>query len=248
MSQQYGYYHSIETFGTVDGRGIRYVLFLAGCSLGCKFCHNPDTWVRGEKTISVEAVMADIKKYRRYYEASGGGITLSGGEPLLQPDFVAGVFKQCREQNVHTTLDTAGNCPEDSLEHVLPYTDAVLFSIKAVDPDKHRWLTGADNTRILANLKKVSAVLPVALRYVVIPGITNTREDIDALAELIKSLPGQVAVELLPYHTFGRKKWAQLDRTYLLEGVPDATPQDMAKVQALLKEREINVLHENKAG
>ncbi|MDF2570020.1 MAG: pyruvate formate-lyase activating enzyme [Sporomusa sp.] len=248
MSQQSGYYHSIETFGTVDGQGIRYVLFLAGCSLGCKFCHNPDTWVRGEKTITIEAVMADIKKYRRYYEASGGGITISGGEPLLQPDFVAEVFKQCREKKVHTTLDTAGNCPEESLDRVLPYTDAVLFSIKAVDPVKHRWLTGADNSRILDNLKKVSAVLPVVLRYVVIPGITNGREDIDALAEMIKSLPGQVAVELLPYHTFGRKKWAQLGKTYLLEGVPDATPQDMAKVQTSLKERDINVLYETKAG
>ncbi|SMC35696.1 pyruvate formate-lyase-activating protein [Sporomusa malonica] len=248
MSQQYGYYHSVETFGTVDGRGIRYVLFLAGCSLGCKFCHNPDTWVRGEKTISVEAVMADIRKYRRYYEASGGGITISGGEALLQPDFVAEVFRQCREKKVHTTLDTAGNCPEESLDRVLPYTDAVLFSIKAVDPVKHRWLTGSDNSKILANLKKVSEVLPVALRYVVIPGITNGRDDIDALAAMIKSLPGQVAVELLPYHTFGRKKWAQLGKAYLLEGVPDATPQDIAKVQALLKEHDIDVLYETKAG
>lgn len=248
MSQQLGYYHSIETFGTVDGRGIRYVLFLAGCSLGCKFCHNPDTWVQGEKTIPVEAVLADIRKYRRYYEASGGGITLSGGEPLLQPDFVAEVFQQCRGQKVHTTLDTAGNCPEASLARVLPFTDAVLFSLKAVDPGKHRWLTGAGNTRILANLNQVSSVLPVVLRYVVIPGITNTREDITALADLIGSLPGEAAVELLPYHTFGREKWAQLGRAYLLEGVPAATPQDMIKVQTLLQEREIDVLYENKAG
>lgn len=248
MTQQYGYYHSIETFGTVDGRGIRYVLFLGGCSLGCKFCHNPDTWVRGDKTITVEAVMADIKKYRRYYEASGGGITLSGGEPLMQPDFVAAVFKRCREQKVHTTLDTAGNYPAGHLDKVLPYTDAVLFSIKAVDPVKHHWLTGADNTRILANLKKVSAVMPVTVRYVVIPGVTNSREDIHALAGLIKTLPGHAVVELLPYHTFGRRKWAELGRTYLLEGVPDATPQDVARVQALLKEQDIDVLHETMAG
>ncbi len=248
MTQQYGYYHSIETFGTVDGRGIRYVLFLAGCSLGCKFCHNPDTWVRGEKTITVDAVMTDIKKYRRYYEASGGGITLSGGEPLMQPDFVAEIFKRCREKRVHTTLDTAGNYPAEHLDRVLPYTDAVLFSIKAVDPVKHRWLTGADNTRILANLRKVSTVLPVAVRYVVIPGITNGQEDIDALAGLVQSLPGEAAVELLPYHTFGRKKWAELGRTYLLEGVPDATVQDVARVQAMLKERDIDVLYETMAG
>lgn len=248
MSQQYGYYHSVETFGTVDGQGIRYVLFLAGCSLGCKFCHNPDTWVRGDKTISVDEVMADIKKYRRYYEASGGGLTLSGGEPLLQPEFVAELFKTCRDKKVHTTLDTAGNYPVESLHLVLPYTDAVLFSIKAVDIEKHRWLTGTDNARILANLKTISAVMPVTIRYVVIPGVTNGLDDLDALAGLIKSLPGPAAVELLPYHTFGRKKWAQLGRTYLLEGVPDASPQDVAKVQAYLKERQIEVLYETKAG
>lgn len=248
MTQQYGYYHSVETFGTVDGRGIRYVLFLAGCSLGCKFCHNPDTWVRGEKNVTVDAVMADIKKYRRYYEASGGGITLSGGEPLMQPEFVAEVFKRCREQKVHTTVDTAGNYPAEYLDRVLPFTDAVLFSIKAVDPVKHRSLTGADNARILANLKKVSAVVPVAIRYVVIPGITDGRRDIDALAALVQSLPGEAAVELLPYHTFGRKKWAELGRPYLLEGVSAATTQDIFKVQARLKERDINVLYETMAG
>ena len=248
MTKELGYYHSVETFGTVDGRGIRYVLFLAGCSLGCKFCHNPDTWVRGDKTISVDQVMADIKKYRRYYEASGGGITISGGEPLLQPKFVAEVFKRCQEKKVHTTIDTSGNCLEENLRMVLAYTDAVQFSIKAVDPEKHRWLAGADNARILANLKIAAQLRPVALRYVVIPGVTNGKEDINALAELVNSLPGEVAIELLPYHTFGRKKWVELGRTYLLEGVPDATPQDIAKVNALLKERGVQVLFDTKAG
>lgn len=246
--EQQGYYHSVETFGTVDGRGIRYVLFLAGCSLGCKFCHNPDTWVRGDKTINVEQIMADIKKYRRYYEASGGGITISGGEPLLQPEFVTEVFKLCQEKKVHTTIDTSGNCPEDNLKMVLAYTDAVQFSIKAVDPQKHKWLTGSDNARILANLKVAAEKLPVAVRYVVIPGVTNGKEDIDALAALVESLPGEAAIELLPYHTFGRKKWAQLGRTYLLDGIPDATPQDITRVQTLLKEHGVQVLYETKAG
>ncbi|WP_371372336.1 pyruvate formate-lyase-activating protein [Sporomusa aerivorans] len=248
MSQQYGYYHSVETFGTVDGRGIRYVLFLAGCSLGCKFCHNPDTWVRGEKTITAEQIMADIKKYRRYYEASGGGITLSGGEPLLQPEFVRSVFSSCREAGIHTTLDTAGNVPEANLTGALAHTDAVLFSVKAVDPEKHRWLTGADNRRILANLNKAAMSVPVIVRYVIIPGITNDREDMKALAELVATLPGKVSVELLPYHTFGRKKWAQLGRAYLLDGVPDAGPQDMVRAQTFLEEYDVKVLYETKAG
>ena len=247
MSQQLGYYHSVETFGTVDGRGIRYVLFLAGCSLGCKFCHNPDTWVQGEKTITAGQVMAELQKYRRYYEASGGGITLSGGEPLLQPEFAAGVFGSCREAGIHTTLDTAGNVPGLNLAGVLPYTDAVLFSIKAVDPEKHRWLTGADNSRILANLH-LAAAAALTVRYVVIPGITNSREDLAALAKLVAALPGEVCVELLPYHTFGRKKWAQLGRAYLLDGVPDAGPQDMIKAQNVLKEFDITVLYETMAG
>lgn len=237
-----GYYHSRETFGTVDGQGIRYVLFLAGCQLGCKFCHNPDTWQQGSQTITVEEVLADLAKYRVFYEQSGGGITVSGGEPLLQPNFVSALFQACREQGIHTTLDTAGYYPTENLISVLPYTDAVLFSIKAIDQRVHRELTEQDNAIILANLKLATAHVPVTVRYVVIPGITDNRQEVVRLAELIQSLSVPVTVELLPYHTFGRAKWDKMGWPYQLGEIAAAGRIEVQKVQQCLEELGLTVL------
>lgn len=236
------YYHSIETFGTVDGQGIRYVLFLAGCSLGCVFCHNPDTWSCGEKVITISEILADYQKYCAFYDASGGGITVSGGEPLLQADFVAELFKACREAGIHTTLDTAGYCTQESVLKVIPYTDAVLFSIKAVTAEQYRFLTVADNTAILANLRLFAAHIPLTLRYVLIPGITDSISDLAQLADLIKTLPSLVPVELLAYHTLGREKWLKLGLKYGLEEVPDATNAQMARAKSQLEAQGIRVL------
>lgn len=236
-----GYYHSKETFGTVDGKGIRYVLFLSGCSLHCAFCHNPDTWQRGGKTITVEEVMADLLKYRRYYDASGGGITVSGGEPLLQPEFVGALFQECRKQGIHTTLDTAGFCPPDNFEQVLPYTDEVLFCLKVMDEKKHRLLTGADNRCIQSNLGLAAAQVPTVIRYVVIPGINDELTDIQQLAALIVSLPQIVSVELLGYHTMGKKKWEKLGIPYPLASIPPANQKHLATVYQWLEKKQIDV-------
>ncbi|MEN6411883.1 MAG: pyruvate formate-lyase-activating protein [Veillonellales bacterium] len=238
-----GCYHSMETFGTVDGQGIRLVLFLSGCRLSCKFCHNPDTWSCSGKEITAAQVLAAVNKYRRYYEASGGGITVSGGEPLLQPEFVAALFKSCQEQGIHTTLDTAGYCSPDQLRQVLPYTDAVLFSLKAVEPSKHYFLTGHDNTEIIDNLRYTVQIRPVTLRYVVIPGVNNEPADITALAKLIHSLPLPVPVELLAYHTLGRSKWEKLGWKYSLADVPAANEQDVQAVREQLTRQDISVLY-----
>jgi len=239
----HAYYHSVETFGTVDGRGIRYVLFLAGCTLGCAFCHNPDTWSRGDKTITVAEVLTDFAKYRPFYEASGGGITVSGGEPLLQAEFVAELFKACREQGIHTTLDTSGYASRQSLALVAPYTDEALFCVKAIDPLKHKELTAADNTLILDNLSYLAQVVPLTLRYVIIPGVNNSEADILALADLVKTLPQAVAVELLAYHTLGREKWAKLGLAYRFDGIPDATEDDIAGAKRQLESQGIAVLY-----
>jgi pyruvate formate lyase activating enzyme len=230
-----GYYHSKETFGTVDGKGIRYVLFLAGCSLGCAFCHNPDSWARGDKTITVEEVMADVEQYRSFYESSGGGITVSGGEPLLQSEFVAALFAACHKAKIHTTVDTAGFYRQDCLDAVLEHTDHVLFSLKAVDSKIHQYLTKADNKQILENLAYITNRKPVSLRYVLVPGINDAAEEIDALADLIKKIGGDVKVELLGYHTMGVYKWKELGMEYKLADVKAASKEDVQKVRDQLE-------------
>ena len=240
-----GYYHSRETFGTVDGPGIRYVLFLAGCAMACAFCHNPDTWARGQQIITVEEVLADLTKYRRYYEASGGGITVSGGEPLLQAEFVAALFCACREQAIHTMIDTAGYCSSENIAGVVPYTDAALFCLKVMDAEKHRWLTGVDNKTILGNCRYLAEHIPVTVRYVVIPGVNDDIADIRQLAVFINALAQPIPVELLPYHTMGRAKWDRLGLPYRLTTVSPATEQHLQAVRALLIEQEIRVLYEH---
>ena len=238
-----GHYHSIERFGTVDGQGIRYVLFLSGCQLRCRFCHNPDTWIQGNQTISTEQVLADILRYRHFYDASKGGMTLSGGEPLLQPQFAAELLAACHAHAIHTTIDTGGYCDQKNFTAILPYTDAILFSIKAVDPQKHEWLAGFDNTQIISNLHYICLHLPVTLRYVVIPGITDLTEDIQALIKLIHSLPRPVPVELLAYHTYGRQKWQALKMNYTLDHIPEATPHDVEIVAEHLTAQGITVIN-----
>jgi pyruvate formate lyase activating enzyme len=237
-----GYYHSIEHFGTVDGQGIRYVLFLSGCQLRCRFCHNPDTWQQGSQLISTEEILKDIRHYRHFYAGSGGGITVSGGEPLLQSQFVAELFAACQNYNIHTTIDTAGYYNKEHLTNVLPYTNAALFSIKAVDPQKHQWLAGFGNQQILDNLNYLVQHIPVTLRYVVIPGLTNSVEDLQALAGLVHSLSAIVPIELLPYHSLGRYKWQTLNMKYTLDDVPDATHHDISLAASILKAEGITLL------
>lgn len=235
------YYHSIETFGAVDGPGIRYVLFLTGCNLGCAFCHNPDTWTQGKKTITVAEVLEDIAQYRSFYEAPGG-ITVSGGEPLLQAGFVAELFKACKAEGIHTVLDTSGYASRQSVEIVLPYADQVLFCLKAVSPKVHRQLTVGDNDAIIANLQHIVAATTVTVRYVIIPGINDSQSELMALAGLLHALTTSVKVELLPYHTLGRHKWESLGLPYRLPAVPDAKPDDMNRAKQILEDAGIAVL------
>ena len=235
------YYHSIETFGAVDGPGIRYVLFLAGCNLGCAFCHNPDTWTQGKKTITVAEVLEDIAKYRSFYEASGG-ITVSGGEPLLQAGFVAELFQACKAEGIHTVMDTSGYASRQDVEMVLPYADQVLFCLKAVSPKVHRQLTVGDNDAIIANLQHIVAATTVTVRYVIIPGINDSQSELMALAGLLHALTTPVKAELLPYHTLGRHKWDSLGLPYRLPTAPDAKPDDMNRAKQILEDAGIAVL------
>lgn len=227
------YYHSIEEFGTVDGQGIRFVLFLAGCNLGCSFCHNPDTWARGSKQISIEQVLERYSEYQDFYQASGGGITVSGGEPLQQAEFVAALFKACQERDIHTTLDTSGHAPNLALMQVLPYTNEVLFCLKASCESKYRLLTNAGVQDILKNLEYIAARTACTVRYVVIPGVNDQPEDICALKSILNKLP-TARLELLAYHNLGMSKWQQLGWEYKLKEVRPAIAEDLARVKRLL--------------
>ena len=236
-----GYVHSIEPFGTVDGPGIRMVVFLAGCRLGCAFCHNPDTWrEESGEAMMVEDVLARFERNRPFYKK--GGITVSGGEPLLQAAFVAALFAACREKGIDTALDTAGYAPAEALAQVLPFTDRVLFGLKAVHPLVHQQLTRRDNQLILGNLHQAAASKAVlVVRWVVIPGENDSADELERLAALLKSLNRPLTVELLPYHTMALPKWKALNMLYKLSDQP-ATAAQVAAVKTKLTESGIECL------
>lgn len=236
------YIHSTETFGTVDGPGIRYVLFMSGCSLACGFCHNRDTWELSDKRMSVEQVLAEYDRYRAYYDAAGGGITVSGGEPLLQPEFVAELLAACKQQGIHTILETAGNVSGKAFESVLPYTDGILFGVKAADPVLHKALTGVTNEVILSNLASVVAAVPVTVRYVIIPGVNSSQHQLEGLAALLQALVRQPPVELLSYHKLGQYKWDSMGMTYPLAEVREASSDDMELARSILSKQGITVM------
>ncbi|WP_312515304.1 pyruvate formate-lyase-activating protein [Anaerospora sp.] len=236
------YYHSTETFGTVDGRGIRYVLFLSGCGLACKFCHNRDSWQTTEATISIEQVLTHYNRYRAYYEAAKGGITVSGGEPLLQAEFVTELFRRCRLDGIHTTLDTAGHAAAESLAKVSSYADAILYGLKAINNSVHRQLTGASNRAILDNLRWLADKTAVTVRYIIIPDINDSKRDIGKLALYLQSLTVTPKVELLPYHNAGQYKWQQMGHAYPLEGIREAGVEDINHARLELTQRGIVVL------
>lgn len=207
------------------------------------FCHNPDTWNKGGKSLTVEEVLAGYERYRPFYEQSGGGITVSGGEPLLQAEFVAELFKICRQRKIHTILDSAGYCPQKNVKMILPYVDTVLFCLKTAIESKYQYLTGRELTPALTNLRLLSANVPVIIRYVVIPGITDLQEDITALSQTILNLPNVLPVELLPYHCLGVAKWDLLGKPYQLKGIRPATVDDVVAFGQGLEMKGLKVLY-----
>lgn len=204
-----GNVHSVETFGTVDGPGIRYVLFLQGCPLRCKFCHNPDTWERGKgMEMDSDQVIMEINQYRQFYHSSGGGVTASGGEPTLQPEFVEAIFHGVKELGLNTALDTSGFVEIGRIEGLLKVTDLVLLDIKETGQEEHIELTGVDIKPVknfafeLERLKK-----PIWVRHVIIPGVTDNPERIHRLGEFLKEFTVIERIELLGYHKMGSHKW-----------------------------------------
>ncbi|AJY75397.1 pyruvate formate-lyase-activating protein [Paenibacillus beijingensis] len=233
-----GRIHSIETFGTVDGPGIRFVLFMQGCALRCAYCHNPDTWDTGEgKLVDVDEILSEIEPYVPYYRTSGGGITVTGGEPTLQAPFVAALFMACKERwGLHTALDSSGFCEPEHAEELIAATDLVLLDLKHTDRTKHTVLTSQPNDRILRFARWLAErKQPVWIRHVLVPGLTDHYTDLIALGQLIGEFSNVEKFELLPYHRMGVYKWQQLGRAYPLEGVREPSAEQIKRAHALIE-------------
>lgn len=238
-----GRIHSVESCGAVDGPGLRYVVFVQGCPLRCRYCHNPDTWDPRQGTeVTVGSLIEEIQSYVPYMKFSGGGVTVSGGEPLLQPDFVADLFAECRRLGIHTALDTSGFAPPERARRVLEQTDLVLLDIKHPNLLRHKALTGVDGRRPRTTARLAAAMgIPMWIRHVVVPGWTEDPADVEALADLVQTLPTVEKVELLPYHLLGKHKWDALGMPYALEGVEPPSEETMARIRQQLTDRGIRV-------
>ncbi|MFT8391595.1 MAG: pyruvate formate-lyase-activating protein [Sporolactobacillus sp.] len=240
-----GRIHSVESFGTVDGPGIRYVVFMQGCALRCQYCHNVDTRdVHGGREVTVDQLINELNDYLPFIQASKGGITVSGGEPLMQLPFLIELFQACKALGVHTAIDTSGFCPIDassfraSFSELVKVTDLILLDMKEINPEQHRKLTGVDNRPILAFARLLSdAHLPVWIRHVLVPGYTDSEQDLGALGAFINSLDNIERVEILPYHKMGIYKWEALGMNYPLKDVQPPTAQQVERAYLLLKEQ-----------
>jgi pyruvate formate lyase activating enzyme len=220
-----GRIHSLETFGTLDGPGIRFVVFTQGCPLRCKYCHNPDSWaVSGGTEITVSALMRRIESCRNFLRT--GGVTLSGGEPLLQPEFALELLRRCHAAGFHTALDTAGSLPIEQTRHVIDAADLLLLDIKALDPELCLRLTGSDNKNELATLDYCEKTeKPVWIRHVLVPGWTLMEDHLNALAAYLSKFHCIKRVDLLPLHKMAAFKWAALGLPDPLPGVSEPTPE-----------------------
>lgn len=232
----YAKVHSFESFGTVDGPGIRYVIFLQGCHLKCKYCHNRDTWdINGGSYKTVDEIFDQIKRYKPYFKSSNGGVTVTGGEPLLQVKFLIELFKKLKKEKIHTCIDTSGmvDLTED-IKEVLKLTDLVLLDIKHIDEEKCKDLTGHSNKREIEFAKYLSDnEIPMWIRQVIVPGITDDEKDILSLKKFVKTLKTVQKIEFLPYHTVGKYKWEQLGEKYELENIKSATNEDIERVKKI---------------
>ena len=227
-----GFLHSFTTGSTVDGPGVRVVAWTAGCQFRCLYCHNPDTWnMMNGMPVPLERAVTELRKYQYGLRAMSGGFTLSGGEPLMQDRFAVRLFSAAKELGIHTALDTNGHLGERLTTDELEKIDLVLLDIKSWDPERHLRLTGKeveptlDFARRLAGHKK-----PIWLRYVLVPGLTDSEGDIAKLAEFAAGLGNVERVDVLPFHQMGRFKWKRLKLDYQLDSVQPPTPELIARV------------------
>ena len=228
--------HSVESFGTVDGPGIRFVLFMQGCHLRCKYCHNRDSWdIKGGQYKSLNEVFDKIIRYKEYI-CPNGGVTISGGEPLLQYEFLIELFKKLKKEKIHTCIDTSGMVIiNDKIKELIDLTDLFLLDIKHINPDKAEKLVGFSNEKELDFARYLSYNRKhMWIRQVLVPGYTDDEKDLLKLKEFIDTLKTVDKVEILPYHSMGKYKWKELGFKYELEDVRDATEEDVKKAKEIL--------------
>lgn len=233
-----GHIHSTESFGAADGPGVRFIVFMQGCHMRCRYCHNPETWkMDGGDEVTADEILKRALRFKPYW-GKDGGITISGGEPLLQIDFVIELFKKAKELGINTCIDTAGNpfTKEEpffsKFEELMKYTDLLLLDLKEINPTRHKDLTGFDNSNIIEMAKYLSEInKPVWIRHVLVPEHSDFDEDLDALGDFIDTLSNVDRVEILPYHTLGKFKWENLGIPYTLESIspPSAERIENAK-------------------
>ncbi|WP_029901972.1 pyruvate formate-lyase-activating protein [Prevotella sp. 10(H)] len=231
-----GYIHSFESFGTKDGPGIRFVLFMQGCPLRCLFCHNPDTWGMNDKKyeLTAEEAFTEISKVKTFIR--NGGVTVSGGEPLLQPEFINELFQLCKKDGIHTAIDTSGFLLNDKVNEVLNNTDLVLLDIKHINPTKYKELTSKPlepTLRFMEYLSKINK--PVWLRYVLIPGFTDDETDLHEWAKYVSRFNNVERVEILPFHQMGLHKWEQIGADYKLKDIYTTSEAEIKRVEEIFK-------------
>lgn len=231
-----GRIHSFESLGAVDGPGVRFVVFMQGCSLKCKYCQNRDTWdLHGGTTYSVEELIEKILRYKNYIMPNGG-VTISGGEPLLQAKFLIELFTELKKYNIHTCIDTSGSFDLTyDIKKLIDLTDLCLLDIKCINDEKAKELTGVSNKKELAFAEYLSSIgKPMWIRQVLVPGITDDEQDLLALKEFISTLKTVEKVEILPYHDLGKFKWEKLGCKYELEGYRTANQEDVKRAKEIL--------------
>lgn len=232
-----GFVHSFESFGSVDGPGVRYVIFLQGCNMRCRYCHNPDTWKSGGEQWNSEELLKKAVRYRNYWK-NNGGITVSGGEPMLQAEFLYEFFSLAKENGIHTTLDTSGQPFDENDEwqtKLLSVCDLVMLDLKEIDDEKHKKLTGHSNKNILALARWLSdRNKPMWIRHVLVPNLTDDDEGLIKLADFIKSLKSVEKVEVLPYHSLGAFKWDNLGLEYSLKDTSPPTAEAVEHAERIL--------------
>jgi len=239
-----GYIHSVETAGTVDGPGMRFVVFVSGCPLRCLYCHNPDTRnMKDGKLTTAQALVDEAAQYSDFIKRTGGGVTVSGGEPLFQQKFVTEIFKGCKALDLHTALDTSGYLGKMVKKELMDVTDLVLLDIKSFDPATHEKVTSKkleptlDFARHMAELGK-----PMWVRCVIVPDLTDDLDVLGRLADFLKQLGNVQKVEILPFHKMGEAKWEALGLPYLLKDTQPPSAELIGKIHELFKARGLEVV------
>lgn len=241
MGKTIGYVHSVESFGAVDGPGIRFVVFTQGCPLRCLFCHNPDTWNKFEGTrVTADEMFEQIIQYKNFIEK--GGVTISGGEPLMQVDFVTDLLTLCKEAGLHTAIDTSGAVPLETSKPAIEAADMLLLDIKDIDKADCLKLTGQSNGNAMAILNHCDYLeKDVWIRHVLVPGYTLNDDKLDRLAKVLAWYPCIKKIELIPFHKMGEYKWEYINTPYQLSDVRATTPQEVEHAKEIMRKYELPV-------